>query len=172
MEKDKFLSNWNDFITVLRGKLISTSRKQQLTYPLAKLILTDAALAWSSEYEVAGRWLNAYCAANPEKGQLVKQVLTTDMVFTEEQPQGELPAALTYVVPATGAVAGFAISRFCFTTSIWVQAAATLLPAALLYPAAKQMVEGRREQGKDRLINAYIDQLTKYRQSVESILME
>ena len=38
-EKEKFESLWADFIALVKGKLISTAAKQNLSTPLANLIL-------------------------------------------------------------------------------------------------------------------------------------
>lgn len=55
--KDKFESLWIDFVTLVKGKLITTAKKQTLSTALANLILSEAAAAWSSDYEINGRWI-------------------------------------------------------------------------------------------------------------------
>lgn len=168
-EKEKFESLWTDFIARVRGKLISTAAKQKLSTPLANLILSYAATSWNSDYEINGKWLSNLKEADPKKAELVNEVLLSDMHFDEMDTKGELPTYYNYVIPAVGACAGCAISMYLDYGKI-VQAASTIIPAVLLYPAVNTFRNRMYEANKDKCIEDYIAQLEKYRNSVISIL--
>ena len=168
-EKEKFESLWNDFIALVKGKLISTAAKQKLSTPLANLILSDAASSWNSEYEINGKWLSNLKGVDSKKAEMVGEILLNDMRFTEIDIKGELPTYYNYVVPAVGACTGYAISMLLGSGKL-VQAASTIIPALLLYPAVKTFRNKKEEANKDSIIESYIKQLEKYKNSVASIL--
>ncbi|MGN0245837.1 MAG: hypothetical protein ACI4DK_07715 [Lachnospiraceae bacterium] len=168
-EKEKFESLWADFIALVKGKLINTVAKQKLSTPLANLILSDAASSWNSEYEINGKWLSNLKNVNSKKAELVGEILLDDMRFTEIDTQGELPTYYNYVIPAVGACFGCAISMYLEYSKL-VQAASTIIPAVLLYPAVTTFRKRMNETNKDKCIEDYIAQLDKYKNSVISVL--
>ena len=168
-EKEKFESLWSDFVALVKGKLITTSAKQKLTTPLANLILADAASSWGSEYELNGKWLSKLKETDPQKAELVQQVLLNDLKFTEIETKGALPDYYNYVIPAVGACAGLALSMSLGCSKI-VQAIATLVPAALLYPAVTNYRSQAIASNTEKDIAGYLQQLDKYKNSVISIL--
>ena len=168
-EKEKFESLWADFIALVKGKLISTAAKQKLSAPLANLILSDAASSWSSEYDINGKWLSSLKELDPKKAELVREILLNDMCFTGMDIKGELPTYYNYVIPAVGAFAGCAISMYLGYGKL-VQAASTIIPAVLLYPAVTTFRNRMNESNTDKCIDGYIAQLEKYKHSVISVL--
>ncbi len=168
-EKEKFESLWTDFIGRVKGKLISTADKQKLSTPLANLILSYAATSWNSDYEINGKWLSSLKRTDPKKAELVSEVLLIDMHFDEMDTKGELPTYYNYVIPAVGACAGCAISMFLGYGKI-VQAASTIIPAVLLYPAVNTFRNRMNETNKDKRIEGYMAQLEKYKNSIVSVL--
>ena len=135
-EKEKFEALWADFLALVRGKLITTANKQNLSTPLANLILSDAASSWGSEYERNGKWLNQFKETEPEKAQLVCDVLLRDMAFADIEEKNDLPDFYNYAIPAVGACIGLAMSMYAGCGKL-IQAISTIAPAALLYPAVK-----------------------------------
>jgi hypothetical protein len=168
-EKEKFESLWTNFIALVKGKLISTAAKQKLSTPLANLILSDAASSWNSDYEINGKWLSNLKGTDNKKAELVCEVLLNDMHFDEIDIKEELPTYYNYVIPAVGAFAGCAISIYLGYGKI-VQAASTIIPAVLLYPAVNTFRNKMKETNKDYCIESYIAQLEKYKNSILSIL--
>lgn len=168
-EREKFESLWEDFLTLVKGKLISTAQKQTLSTPLANLILTDAAGSWSDNYSVYGRWLQQLSADAPEKSSLIKEILVSDMKFSEIEKKNSLPSYCDYLIPGAGAVAGYVVSH-CLSFGKIAQAATILVPAILLYPAVKMFRNNQEEIYKDKDINSYISQLEKFKNSVLSVL--
>ena len=160
-EKDRFESLWSDFIALVKGKLISTAAKQKLSTPLANLILSDAASSWNSEYDMK--------KTNPKEAEMVREILLDDIHFEEMDVKGELPLYYNYVIPAVGACAGCAISMYLGYGKL-IQAASTVIPAALLYPAVNTFRNRMKETNKDKCIEGYIAQLEKYKNSVMSVL--
>lgn len=168
-EKDRFESLWGDFIALVKGKLISTAAKQKLSTPLANLILSDATSSWNSEYDINGKWLSDLKKTNPKEAELVREILLDDIHFEEMDVKGELPLYYNYVIPAVGACAGCAISMYLGYGKL-IQAASTVIPAALLYPAVNTFRNRMKETNKDKCIEGYIAQLEKYKNSVISVL--
>lgn len=168
-EKEKFESLWINFIALVKGKLISTIAKQRLSTPLANLVLSDAALSWNSEYEINGKWLSNLKEVAPKKAELVREILLNDMRFIEIDTKGELPTYYNYVIPAMGACAGCAISMYLGHGKL-VQAASTVIPAVLLYPAVTMFRNRMNEINMDKCVEDYIAQLEKYKISVISVL--
>lgn len=168
-EKEKFESLWTDFIALVKGKLISTAAKQKLSTPLANLILSDAASSWNSDYEINGKWLSNLKGVDPKKAELVEDILLKDIHFGEMDTKRELPSYYNYVIPAIGACAGCAISMYLDYGKL-VQAASTIIPAVLLYPAVNTFRNRLNEINKDKCIEGYIAQLEKYKNSVVSVL--
>ena len=169
-EKEKFESLWTDFMALVKGMLINTIAKQKLSTPLANLILSDAASSWNSEYEINGKWLSNLKNVDSKKAELVSEILLNDMRFTEIDIQAELPMYCNYVIPAAGACIGCAISMY-LDYSKMVQAASTIIPAVLLYPAVTTFRKRMNETNKDKCIEEYIAQLEKYKNSVISVLI-
>lgn len=168
-QKEKFESLWADFITLFRGKLIEAANRQTLSTPLAKLILTDAASSWHSEYDINGRWLVKLSQEEPEMAQLIREILEKDLSLTDVPKPSELPAYCDVILPLATAGIGFAVSHY-FDCGHIAQACATIIPGALAYPAVKKFRKTQIENNKQAMINQYISQLDKYYYSIISIL--
>lgn len=168
-DRERFEANWQKFTTQLRGQMMIEAKKQKLTYPMLKLMLASHVGYWDSRQKEGGRWLDAYEAANPEKGALVREILVKDMCFSEEEDSRSQTDIWKYAVPVGGAAAGFAISH-ALGAAAGVQAVATVAPAVIGYPLAGSLSGSARERGKKELLDRYMAQLQKYKKSVESIL--
>ena len=168
-EKEKFESLWNDFGTLVKGKLITTAQKQSLTTPLAKLILSDAAGAWRDEYSTYGRWLQQLAKNESSKFELIKDVLINDMRFNDVELPSVLPNYCDYLVPTISACAGYAISKFWELGTI-ANAAFVIIPALLTYPAVKQYRKTQTETAVSKTIDSYMNQLEKFKNSILAIL--
>lgn len=168
-EKEKFESLWTNFIVLVKGKLISTAAKQKLSTPLANLILSDAAASWNSDYEINGRWMSSLKGLDPQKAERVREVLLNDMHFDDVETKRELPAYYSYIIPVVGACAGYGVSMYLECSKI-VQAASTIIPLALLFPAVNLLRNRMNESAKEQCVESYIAQLEKYKNSVVSIL--
>lgn len=168
-EREKFESLWEDFLTLVKGKLISTAQKQKLSTPLANLILADTAGSWNDEYSLYGRWLHQLDIDAPEKSNLIREILVRDMKFCEIEKKSILPSYCDYLIPGAGAAAGYVVSH-CLSFGKLAQAATILVPAILLYPAVKMFRNNQEEIYKDKDINSYISQLEKYKNSILSVL--
>lgn len=168
-EKEKFEILWDDFTTLVKGKLITTATKQTLSAPLAKLILSDAAGSWGDEYSTYGRWLQLFSQKESSKAELIREVLLKDLRFTEISSPNILPDYCNYLIPGLGALAGYTTSVY-FDMGRISQVATVLLPAVLLYPAVKKFRTNQSKMAIDKTIDAYMEQLEKYKNSVLSIL--
>lgn len=168
-DKERFESLWEDFLTLVKGKLISTSNNQSLSTPLANLILKEAVSSWNSDYEINGKWMSDFKSREPQKADLVCDILLNDMKFGEIEVTKELPHYYNYLVPTVGAIAGLGISYFSGASKI-IQAVSTIVPAVLLYPAVKMYGKRKNETNKKTNIDAFMQQLEKYKNSILPIL--
>lgn len=168
-EKEKFEAFWNDFATLVRGKLIATAKKQSLSTPLARLVLSDAVGSWEEEYSLYGRWLQQLSQNDTEKANLIKEILLKDMTFADVDTKKVLPDYCNYLIPGLGACAGYALGR-CFDFGKIGQIASVIIPAILLYPAVKMFRNNQAEVAIEKTVNAYMEQLEKYKNSVLSVL--
>ena len=167
--RDSFEKQWEKFLTSLKGKILKESAKQQLTCPLLNLLLRDARLCWESDYDENGRWLNNYKAENPEKGELIYNILLEDMIFTEIKSAKGNSEIMNYAIPIAGAVAGFGISSLLHANAI-IKAVSTIAPAALLYATTKSVDTNKKDNSAKQLVDAYIAQLDKFKVSIISII--
>lgn len=168
-DKEKFESLWNDFVILIKGKLITTSNNQRLSTPLANLILSDAVSTWTSEYEINGKWLYGFSEREPQKADLIRDILMNDMKFGDIEMRKELSNGIYYIVPAIGAIAGLSISYLSGASKV-IQAISTIAPAILLYPAVKKFGKQQAETNVHRFIEDIMQQLEKYHNSILSIL--
>lgn len=166
---ERFEKCWGKFITKLKGRMIKQSEQQQLTYPLLKLTLSDAASCWGSEYEENGRWLMQYSEEEPEKGRLIHRILLENMEFIEIPLQKDMTDMLNYAVPLAGAAAGLGLSHL-FRVKAIGQAISTIVPAAVLYPSMKTLGENIKKQESMERIEQYLSQLEPYRQNIIDII--
>lgn len=168
-DKERFESLWNDFVILVKGKLITTSNTQRLSTPLANLILSDAASSWGSEYELCGKWLSQFAEREPQKAELIRNITLNDMKFSDISERKEISNQYNIIVPAIGAIAGLGISYFMGAAK-WVQAISVIAPAVLLYPAVKSFAKQKNDINKKNTIDELMGQLDKYKNSILSVL--
>lgn len=169
-DKEHFDEQWSEFTTMVKGKLIAKAKKQTLSLPLANLILSDAASIWGSEYESCGRWLGNYSSFNPEKGGVIKQILFSDMAFSDLSTPTPIPDYFDYIVPAAGAALGYG-AAYLLEGSKLMQVSSLLIPAVALYPAVKTFRNYQKEHIIEISIHQYLEQLNKYRDNILTILL-
>ncbi len=160
---------WNNFSNRLRGSLMNEAKQQELTYNVASVLLSDAIMAWSLSYDECGAWLLRLKSENPQKGELVSQILQSDIKFTKIEPKKDLHPSVKTIAPVCGAALGFGISH-ALGAGVWTQIIATLAPAAVIYPATKSAEDVIRENNKSAVVDEYMAQLDKYKQSVILVL--
>lgn len=169
--RDRFEKLWDKFFARLKGKILAQADKQELTYPLMKLILADAKSDWMSEYDEGGRWLRDYMNENPAKGRLVYDILTDNISFSEVQKKSDSTGVVGLVAPLAGAALGFGVSSI-FNAGVVVKIISAVVPAGLLFGTTKAMEPKLRHKRKQEQIDAYLSQLDKYKFSVISILSD
>lgn len=167
---ENFERLWDNFIVKLKGKLLNVSMQKELTFSYVKLILDNEIYAWDSDYDEEGRWLKQYMNENPREGQLIKEILLDDMSFTEIEPPKKADS-LTYIVPVVGAAAGLGLSSI-FNANLIVKAISTVAPAAILFPTTKTVLNYFSSYNSQTLIDNYIGQLDKYKNSIISIIQQ
>lgn len=166
----KFQELWNDFISSFKGSLITEANKQELSLGLVKIILSDAVSTWSSEYTINGRWLYKLMQDEPEKGKLVKEIITKDISLSEVKPESTNPENLKYIIPIGAGAIGYGAAYMAGLATVGT-ACSTLIPMAVAYPLAKTHISNKKSKEKERMINSYVDQLNKYKEAVISALM-
>lgn len=168
-QQEKFESLWSEFIALVKGKLLMTANKQTLSTSLANLILTDAASSWGSDYEINGRWVKELKMQDSQKAELILDVLLNDLKFSDVRIKDVLPDYCNYLIPTIGAFVGYAAGGYLDFSKL-LQIVSTIAPAVLLYPAVKSYRNNQQLSNNESLVNQYIEQLTKYKNSIISIL--
>lgn len=165
--RDQFDTQWERFMTTLKGKIISHSANHPVTCPHLNILLREARLCWESDYETTGRWLKKVKTQYPEQGQMIHQILLRDMIFQEIPNKAGSSERWNLLIPAAGAVTGLTVSSLMHANAL-VRVLATVAPAGLLYASMK--VTNPKSVQKQRLAEEYFAQLETYRLSVCSIL--
>lgn len=167
--REVFEAKWNKFVDLVKGQMIIQSGNKKLNFAIAKLILSDAVSFWAAGYEEGGRWLKEFSDADPRRGALLRDILTSDLKFSEVKvSSGISPLAAGVSSLACGAV-GFGISTLC-NANIWVKIASTALPPALVFPSIKTASKAVAKQGQKKVINSYIEQLDKFKKAALTVL--
>lgn len=166
---EEFEKYWKKFATQLQGQIMTQAQKGVLIHSALNLILADCVGFWDSKYSEGGRWIDKYETEYPKNAEMIRDILLRDMKFTDEGKESFDHKVLKYIVPVGTAAVGFAISGFS-KASMFARAVWTVVPAAAAYPIATNIVNMKADDAKEKLIQAYMDQLDKYKQSIESIL--
>lgn len=166
----KFQELWRDFISSFKGNLITESRKQAIQFPMVKMALSEAVSTWTSEYTINGRWLYKLIQEYPEKGSLVKEIITKDIVLEEIKSKGTNSDSLKYIIPLGAGAVGYGIAHWAELATIGT-ASAILAPMAIAYPIAKKYISNQNVKAQDNLIDGYVNQLNKYKESILSTLL-
>ena len=166
----KFQELWDNFVSSFKGILITESSKQGLSFAIVKLSLSESVLTWSSEYTINGRWLYKLIQEEPEKGALVKEILTKDISLTEVKSESSNSDSLKYVIPVGAGAIGYGVAYMAGLTTLGT-ACATLIPMAVAYPLTTTLLSNRKDKEKERIINGYVNQLNKYKEAVMSVLI-
>lgn len=166
----KFQELWNDFISSFKGSLITESNKQELSLGIVKIILSDAVSTWSSEYTINGRWLCKLIQDEPEKGKLVKEIITKDISLSEVKPEFSNPENLKYLIPIGAGAIGYGAAYISGLATVGT-ACSTIIPIAVAYPLTITHISNKKNKEKERIINSYVNQLNKYKEAVMSALL-
>ena len=166
----KFQELWDDFVSSFKGILITESSKQELSFAIVKLSLSESVSTWSSEYTINGRWLYKLIQEEPEKGALVKEILTKDISLTEVKSESSNSDSLKYVIPVGAGAIGYGVAHMAGLTTLGTTCA-TLIPMAVAYPLTTTLLSNRKDKEKGRIINGYVNQLNKYKEAVMSVLI-
>ncbi len=166
----KFQELWDDFVSSFKGLLITESSKQELSFAIAKLSLTEVVSTWSSEYTINGRWLYKLIQEEPEKGKLVKEILTKDISLTEVKLEYSSPDSLKYIIPLGVGVIGYGVAHIAELATLGT-VCTTLIPIAIAYPLTTTHLSNKKDKQNERIISDYVNQLNKYRDAVISTLL-
>lgn len=164
----QFNDLWNDFTTVLRGKLRTALASKQLTPERAKSLLTETAMCWSADFEPEGRWVNGIVKDMPEKGTRIRKILVEDMTFEPEKvvETGYLPQIAGGI---GGGALGYGIAALCGMGTIGT-IATTIIPLGAGAVAGNVYADKKNRAAATALIDAYMAQLDSYRESVLALL--
>ena len=166
---EQFENLWEIFISKFKGSLTVDFKNQKISYPLLKIALNDAKSSWESRYDEAGVWMANLMEEHPEKGNLVRKILTEDMKFTEFPEKKPLPPYIGSAAGLAGGAAGYFIAQI-FTNNWILKGVASAVPFAMIVGAVKVMEKKSASACEQKMINDYIAQLDKYKNSVCSVL--
>lgn len=167
--KELFTQHWNNFLSELRGKLLITVRTQELSLPLANLILGELACYWHSSSDVKGVWFTKYCDTHTKEGQIISCILTNDLKFGTKEDIRTMSDITKYLLVVASAAFGFGLSSF-FDMSKTIRTIATLLPMLAAFPLLNAYQERQKISSQKNIIDNYINQLKKFEMSICSII--
>ena len=163
------MRSWSNFLSELRGKLLTTARTQELSLPLANLILSELASYWHSSSDVKGVWFTKYCETHIKEGQIISNILTNDLKFDTKENTTPMSNSTKCLLSIAGAVLGFGLSSF-FEVSKTVRAITILLPMLVTFPLLDAYQEKQKISNQKSMIDNYINQLKKFEMSICSII--
>lgn len=164
----QFEKNWNSFLASLRGNL---SREKNLSYPAAETALESARTDWIAPDTVYGRWFMKVEKENPQIAKVISDILSRDMKFAKQQQSKVNPAVWQHAIPVAGAgVAGGSYHLLVQAAPVLNTVAISLITAGLLYVVSGQAVNNVRSTQKQKMIDAYIAQLSVYHDAVVAAL--
>lgn len=169
--RELFLQNWSNFLSELRGKLLTTARAQDLSLPLANLILSELACYWFSSSDVKGAWLNKYCNTHINEGECISNILTNDLKFETKEEIAIMSNSTKYLLSIAGAAIGFGLSSY-FDVSKTIKIIVTLAPMLATFPVINTYQEKQKIRNQKKLIDNYICQLKKIETSICSIIKD
>ena len=164
-----FKKCWEKFSSQLQGQLITKAKSNTLQTASANLALSDSVSFWDDRYAEGRKWLDGLSVKNAEKAKLIEEILLDDMQFQTLAEQKSNDKLLKYGIPMGGAVMGFVVSKAIGTA---LPGRAVLMGGMALAgcPLGKGMASASRDGAKKKMIDEYMQQLEKYRLSVERIL--
>lgn len=167
--REIFLQNWTNFLSELRGKLLTTSKTQELSLPLANLVLSELSGYWFSSYDVKGVWFTEYCNTHINEGQCIMNILTNDLKFVTKEESPVMSNGTKYLLSLVGAALGFGVSSL-FGVSRVIKVTATIIPMLAAFPLLNTYQEKQKIVNQKKVIDSYIDQLKKFETSICSII--
>ncbi len=169
--KELFIQNWNNFLSEVRGKLLMTARTQDLSLPLANLLVDELATYWLSPSDVKGAWLARYRETHPKEGEVIAGILKEDMKLVSQEAVKTLPDAAKYLLPLAGGMLGLGMSLYWDATKT-VRTVATLVPMLAVFALLDSYQKKQRENNRKRVIDGYIRQLKKCETSICTIIKD
>lgn len=179
--KEEFLSNWTKFIAKLKGRLLGMSKNDELAFQVISEILDNEREFWLSHYEEGGRWIERFSEQDAAMGDVIRNIMANDLQFNGSiTPKSNIGMHRILRI-AIGAVVGFLLIRL--SPDSWVLKSKELLKFRDLIPYCSAGICGivfyllgqsfdvsLLDKCRYKLIDSYLNQLEKYRLSVESLL--
>ena len=169
MNNNVFERCWSKFAITVKKRLIEKSKTQKITLNYANLILNDAILMWEDPSEECGIWLSHYAKSVPDKGGLIKNIITNNVKFYAIKERKDFPEILKILIPVIGAVAGFAIS-YVLKAPIWGKIVSSIAPAVILFPLMNIIQKNKNASNVKADIKDYLTQLDNYKNSITDVL--
>lgn len=167
---NRFEKLWDDYLVSFKGALMEESQKQSLSYLVAKSLLQDVTLSWTTGYGLNCRWLDQLLKDSPEKGNLVREIITNDISLKEIWVQQDYSEYFKYGVPIGAGVAGFLAGNILGSGALGT-VTATIVPIAIAVSLTNSWLKTNKEKKVEELIDTYVNQLEKYKQSIISVLL-
>jgi len=165
-----FDEEWKRFGDKLRGKLMTGLSNRTLTLGYANVFLKEESLVWFDKYERSGNWLTLFGNENPEKAEIIVNILKQDLGFNKEIKEETNYKFIKYAIPAAAAVVGGGLAHE-LSGKLLTQLMGAAVPAVVLYPVATELEKNYGKDGKKKLIEDYILQLEKYRTSIRNVIL-
>lgn len=167
-DRETFEHCWSQFRTQLKARLVKRSQGNLLSDKQWQQVLQDTAADWTSEESICGRWLMDYQLREPQKADEIRSILL-HMHTPSVQIHRNIPRVFETAAPAAGLGAGFLISHQ-LQASMLGQAAASLVPAGVLYLSVKNLRTQIHEKNLQDQMDARMKQLEPYHHRICEIL--
>lgn len=167
--QETFLRHWNNFLSELRGKLLTVSGTQELSLPLANSVLSELCGYWFSSCDAKGVWLTEYCNTHITEGHCVRNILSDDLKFGAKEEMTVMSNGTKYLLSVAGAAIGFGLSSY-FGASGVIRIISTAAPALAAIPVLNAYQEKQKIISQKKMIDGYISQLKKFETSICSII--
>ena len=179
--RDEFSSCWEKFAIKLKGCMLGMLTQRELTFGALTEMLDREREFWMSRYEEGGRWIEHLLEQDPARGEIVRNILTTDLHFSGSISAGVNLGMFRTLRVGIGMVVGFLLVSL--SPDSWMMQSETLQNIRGLIPYlsagccgvafyflglsfdASLVTKGQRD-----LIDSYLHQLDKFKLSVESVL--
>lgn len=178
--KDEFLSNWEKFTAKLKGRILAMSTQKELTFQVLSETIDYERDFWTSRYEEGGRWIERFSKQNPEKGDIVRSILTHDLHFSGRVNPTSNIGMIRILRILIGIVVGFLLIKL--SPDSWIMKSEAfqnfqrLMPyvsagcgGIVFYFMGLQFDTSLSTKCRRELIEAYMRQLDKFKLSVEMV---
>ena len=127
-------------------------------------------MCWDQDYNLNGAWLRKLMRDYPRKGNMVREILLEDMTVEMPYEKSDNTNAVRYCIPVGAGLACLAAASLLSVGTATVIGSA-VAGAAIGYVFSKGKIADMKQKKILDIVDDYVSQLEKYKNSIVSILM-